>query len=146
MTPPQLAAPLLRISLGAVALFHALRFLGAFTRDSATDRVADLASKVGAAGLQQPTVIAWVLVIALAVGGLGLLLGAFTRVANGLVFAVCVLGLLIRPPVWEVHTLSDVDRLGVELLLVLAVQSVAVHCLGPGALSVDASRARSPGS
>lgn len=137
MTLPQLAPLILRLALGLAACFHALRFLGAFTRDSAQDRVAELVAKVGAAGFQQPTVLAWATVVALALGGVGLVLGAFTRVACGLVGGVCLLGLLVRPPVWEVNGLAEADRLGLELLLAFMVISAAVFCLGPGTPSVD---------
>lgn len=143
MTSPQLVPPLLRVSLGVIACFHALRFLGAFSSGTASEHVGDLATKVGSAGLQEPGLVAWLAVILMAVAGLGLVLGAFTRVAAGMFFAVCLLGLAMRPPAWEVANLSDVDRLGVELLLVLMVQCVAVFNLGPGILSVDLSRQRS---
>lgn len=139
---PQIVPPLLRVSLGGVACFHALRFLGAFSGSTASEGLADLASKVGGAGLQQPTVVAWIAVIGMALSGIGLVLGAFTRAAACLFFGVCLVGLALRPPVWEVGSISDVDRLGIELLLVLMVQCVAVFNLGPGSFSIDLSRAR----
>jgi uncharacterized membrane protein YphA (DoxX/SURF4 family) len=112
---------LLRVTVGLIYLLHAYRLVRAGGGEGA-------AALTHAAGLQDPAIMLWVLVVIQGLGGLMLLAGAFTRpaaAANALVS-----GLMLARGVGRV----PVGTLELPALLVAATFALLLLGSGPAAL------------
>lgn len=136
----------LRVAAGAVFAAHgAQKLFGAFGGGGVTGTAACF----DALGLSPAYLLALIVGIVEFAGGLLLIAGAFTLIVAGL------LSLVMLVAVWKVHlangfflnwTMAQGQGHGYEFHFVLLAVLVALMFMGPGALSVDASRLRRAGS
>lgn len=84
-------------------------------------------------GVPAPGVFAWVVAFVEFVGGLALLVGAFTRVFAGLIAVDMVFAILL----WHLPKGWDYQSGGFEYPLVLLFVTVTLVLAGPGRLSLD---------
>lgn len=122
-------APLpLRVVVGLVFVVHGGQKLFAFG-------LAGTAGFLGSLGIPLPTVAAVALIAVELLGGLALLVGAFTRVA-ALLLAADMLGAALLVHLPKGFFLPD----GVEFVLTLLGGTLTLAGTGPGMLSVDGVR------
>jgi putative oxidoreductase len=125
-----LAAPwgiaLLRVVTGIIFLMHGQQKLFEFGIGGVTGMMTGL-------GVPAPGLMAIVVTLVELVGGIALILGAFTRIAAILVaIDVLVAFFLVHLPNGFFATSG-----GVELVLILATVGVTLALTGPGALALD---------
>lgn len=117
---------LLRVVTGIIFLMHGQQKLFEFGIGGVTGMMTGL-------GVPAPGLMAIVVTLVELVGGLALILGAFTRVAAVLVaIDVLVAFFLVHLPNGFFATTG-----GVELVLLLATAGVTLLLTGPGALALD---------
>jgi putative oxidoreductase len=123
---PSIALLLARIALGVVFFAHGLKKL--------TDvGLAGLTLGFGKTGVPVPAVAAYFTTFVELIGGVALLLGAFTAVA-GLLLFVDMLGGLLIVRVWNGVFVGDN---GFELAAALGVGALLLAVFGAGKYSVD---------
>lgn len=133
---------LLRLTLGAIYLMHgylALVVAGPTATATFLERVA---------GLPHPTLLAWVLITAHGLGGLLLVLGAWTRwaaTANALVMLVSLVRVHLAQGFFLKGVIVDAaaaraTAAGYEYPLLLVAATFALVFLGSGPLAVRGSR------
>lgn len=125
-----LAAPwgiaLLRVVTGAIFLMHGQQKLFEFGIGGVTGMMTGL-------GVPAPGLMALVVTFVELLGGIALILGAFTRIAAVLVaIDVLVAFFLVHLPNGFFATNG-----GVELVLLLATAGITLAATGPGALALD---------
>ena len=117
---------LLRVVTGIIFLMHGQQKLFEFGIGGVTGMMTGL-------GVPAPGLMAIVVTLVELVGGLALILGAFTRIAAVLVaIEVLVAFFLVHLPNGFFATTG-----GVELVLLLATAGVTLLLTGPGALALD---------
>lgn len=117
---------LLRVVTGIIFLMHGQQKLFEFGIGGVTGMMTGL-------GVPAPGLMAIVVTLVELVGGLALILGAFTRIAAVLVaIDVLVAFFLVHLPNGFFATTG-----GVELVLLLATAGVTLLLTGPGALALD---------
>ena len=117
---------LLRVVTGIIFLMHGQQKLFEFGIGGVTGMMTGL-------GVPAPGPMAIVVTLVELVGGLALILGAFTRIAAVLVaIVVLVAFFLVHLPNGFFATTG-----GVELVLLLATAGVTLLLTGPGALALD---------
>ena len=126
---PDLALLILRVMLGIIMIYHGW------------PKVTNLGGTIeGMAGMgvPAPAVAAIFATVAEVVGGLLMLLGAFTDIA-GLMFAIDILGAITF-----VHAKNgfSVAKGGMEWPLLLVAAALAIALAGPGRYAVGSPRAR----
>jgi putative oxidoreductase len=127
MTAADVALLLVRVVVGVVMVAHG------WNHWRGGGRIPGTAGWFSGLGLRHGTLQAWASVVTEIGAGLLLILGLFTPLACAAVVSVMlVAGLLAHRP-----NGFFVFREGFEYVLVLAVVSVALGPLGPGAASVD---------
>jgi putative oxidoreductase len=133
---------LLRLAVGAIYLMHAYLAV-AVTGPTGT------ASFIGrVTGLPHPTLMAWAVIAAYALGGLLLVLGAFTRWAaamTALVMAVALVRVHLGQGFFLSARITDPAAgravvAGYEYVLLLLVASLALLFLGSGPLALRGSK------
>ncbi|MFN8663441.1 MAG: DoxX family protein [Thermomicrobiales bacterium] len=117
---------LLRVVTGIIFLMHGQQKLFEFGIGGVTGMMTGL-------GVPAPGLMAIVVTLVELVGGIALILGAFTRIA-GLLVAIDVLVAFFL-----VHMPNGffASNGGVELVLILATAGVTLVLTGPGAMAVD---------
>jgi putative oxidoreductase len=117
---------LLRVVTGIIFLMHGQQKLFEFGIGGVTGMMTGL-------GVPAPGLMAIVVTLVELVGGIALILGAFTRIA-GLLVAIDVLVAFFL-----VHMANGffASNGGVELVLILATAGVTLVLTGPGAMAVD---------
>jgi len=135
-------ATLIRVTVGAIYLMHAYRMLFV-TRHDVT---ASFFSRT--MGYEHAGVLAWIVIVAHAVGGFLLVLGVLTRVAaaaNGVILGV----LLVRTYLPQGFFLTGAEGqwglyratvVGYEYVLLLTVATLALVFLGSGPLALRPSK------
>jgi putative oxidoreductase len=132
---------LLRLAVGAIYLMHAYLAVG-------VTGVHGTARFMASVGLPNPVLMGWVVILAHGLGGLLLVLGAFTRWAAALNAAVMA-GALVRVHLDQGFFLTAriVDPAagraivaGYEYVLLLLVATAALVLLGSGPLALRPSR------
>ena len=117
---------LLRVVTGIIFLMHGQQKLFEFGIGGVTGMMTGL-------GVPAPGLMATVVTLVELVGGIALILGAFTRIAAILVaIDVLVAFFLVHLPNGFFATNG-----GVELVLLLATVGVTLFLTGPGAMAVD---------
>lgn len=117
---------LLRVVTGIIFLMHGQQKLFEFGIGGVTGMMTGM-------GVPAPGFMALVVTLVELVGGIALILGAFTRIAAILVaIDVLVAFFLVHLP-----NGFFVAAGGVELVLILATAGVALFLTGPGALALD---------
>jgi putative oxidoreductase len=126
---PDLALLILRVVLGIIMIYHGWA--------KVTDLGGTIEGMTGM-GVPAPTVAAIFATVAEFVGGLLMLVGAFTDIA-GLMFAIDMLGAITF-----VHAKNgfSVANGGIEWPLVLAAAALAIALAGPGRYAVGNPAAR----
>lgn len=126
---PDLALVILRVVLGIIMIYHGWPKL--------TDLGGTIEGMAGM-GVPAPAVAAIFATVAEVVGGLLMLLGAFTDIA-GLMFAIDMLGAITF-----VHAKNgfSVAKGGMEWPLLLAAAALAIALAGPGRHAVGSPAAR----
>ena len=126
---PDLALLILRVVLGIIMIYHGWPKL--------TDLGGTIEGMAGM-GVPAPAVAAIFATVAEVVGGLLMLLGAFTDIA-GLMFAIDMLGAITF-----VHAKNgfSVAKGGMEWPLLLAAAALAIALAGPGRYAVGSPAAR----
>jgi putative oxidoreductase len=133
---------LLRFAVGLVFVAHGARKLFGFGGGGGLNGTAAFFAQ---AGLSPAFVLAMAIGLAESFGGLLLIAGLFTRVAAG------ILTIEMLVAVWKVHLASGFflnwtnvpgAGHGYEYNLVIVAALIAVMLTGPGALSIDRSKAR----
>lgn len=129
MHDTDVALLLIRLVLGATMIAHGVNhWIGG-------GKIAGTARWFGGLGLRYPTVQAWLSVITEIGAGIALIAGLLTPLACAATVSVMlVAGLLAHRP-----NGFFVFREGYEYVLVLAVVSLALAMMGPGAVSIDAA-------
>jgi putative oxidoreductase len=117
---------LLRVVVGFVFFMHGQQKLFEMG-------VAQTGEFFGSQGIPLPEVAAAVVTAVEILGGLALILGAFTRVAA----ALLAVDMLVAAVVAHLENGFFAGDGGVELVMVLAAASIALVLTGPGALAVD---------
>jgi putative oxidoreductase len=135
------APTVLRLAAGVIFLAHGAQKLFGFAGGGLTNTAASFASL----GLSPAFVLAMAVGLAEAVGGLFLVAGLFTRLAAG----VLLIDMLVA--VWKVHLANGFflnwanaqgAGHGYEFNLALIGILISLLLSGPGALSIDRSKAR----
>ena len=126
---PDLALLILRVVLGIIMIYHGW------------PKVTNLGGTIegmAGMGIPAPAVAAIFATVAEVVGGLLMLLGAFTDIA-GLMFAIDILGAIIF-----VHAKNgfSVAKGGMEWPLLLVAAALAIALAGPGRYAVGSPAAR----
>jgi putative oxidoreductase len=126
---PDLALLILRVVLGIIMIYHGW--------SKVTDLGGTIEGMTGM-GVPAPAVAAIFATVAEFVGGLLMLVGAFTDIA-GLMFAIDMLGAITF-----VHAKNgfSVAKGGIEWPLVLAAAALAIALAGPGRYAVGTPAAR----
>lgn len=129
-TDVNLTAPwgiaLLRVVTGIIFLMHGQQKLFEFGLGGVTGMMTGL-------GVPAPGFMALVVTLVEVVGGIALILGAFTRIA-ALLLAI---DMLVAFFLVHIPNGFFASNGGVELVLLLATASVALVLTGPGAMALD---------
>lgn len=121
----------LRLAVGLVFLMHGGQKLFVFG-------LAGTADIMGKLGLPLPAVCAAIVIVVELLGGLAILLGAFTRLAGALLAFEMVVAILVA----RVHG-GFFAPYGYEFELTLLAASLTFAFSGPGGISLEAMRHRS---
>lgn len=112
----------LRIALGAIFLYHGL------------PKLLDSHGKAKGMGMSSMTV--FIVGLFEALGGLGVLLGAYTDIAGIMIALVMVGALYFKIAKWKVP-FSTLTAMGWEFDLILIASAVMLVLVGPGVISLD---------
>jgi len=132
---------LLRVTVGAILLMHAYRMM-LVTRPQAT--AGFIAHGMG---FSHATILAWIVIVVHALGGLLLVVGMFTRPVAAL--NALILGLvLVRVNLTQGFFLAGAEEgglyratvAGYEFILLLTVSTLALLLLGSGPLALRPSK------
>jgi putative oxidoreductase len=117
---------LLRVVTGIIFLMHGQQKLFEFGIGGVTGMMTGL-------GVPAPGLMAIMVTLVELVGGIALILGAFTRIAAILVAADVLVALFL------IHLPNGffASNGGVELVLILATAGVTLFLTGPGAMALD---------
>ncbi|MCA9879174.1 MAG: DoxX family protein [Thermomicrobiales bacterium] len=117
---------LLRVMTGIIFLMHGQQKLFEFG-------LGGVAGMMTGLGVPAPGLMAIVLTLVELIGGIALILGAFTRLAAALVAVDVLVAMFL------VHLPNGffAQNGGVELVLLLATAAVTLLLTGPGAMAVD---------
>lgn len=130
-TSVDLALLILRVALGGIMLVHGLQKLGVFPGGGIQETV----SWMGSMGV--PAWLAYMSIAAETLGGLGLLIGLFGRLAAfGVAVNMAVAAYLVH---WQ-NGFFNAD-MGIEFPLALFAMATALMMSGMGGISVDAKLA-----
>lgn len=122
----------LRIAVGLVFLMHGGQKLFVF----GVGGTAEIMSKLG---IPLPTIAAIVVITVELLGGLAILLGAFTRLAGALLAIEMLIAILVA----RLHG-GFFAPYGYEFELTLLMACLTFAAIGPGGSSLEAMRRRSP--
>lgn len=123
---------MLRLGLGAVALYNVGRMLGIFEASPTTSALKEYADRLAAANVPSAQVVAYVITGLLLLGGLCVLLGVFTRAGAFVLALVAVFHLLSGPTFEQLEAVGRASRVMAQLHFLCLITAISLILHGPG--------------